>query len=212
MNSFGLCFPGATVAVSWSFPLLLYEGFVPLYSPSLFDPIVHLSVIQHGTWVSTYFLTAFDFLGIKIPFNTVQGSSPHRCGQVSSCDAFNAVVAAFFQDISASLSLPCALVIYLYLWNFLEGGLKESQGSSRQQTSCPRRVFLSDQPPWMLTRSTVNYNGPLWFLLLGRIVDETLFLGLDHGPIFYSPTSFNLNLQLKIFFTHSWQLITTYYL
>ena len=139
------------------------------------------------------FFQLFDFLGIKITFNTVQGSSPHKCGQESSCDAFNAVVAAFSQDISTSLSLPHALVIYLYLWNFLEGGLMESQGSSRQQTSCPRRVFLSDQPPWMLTRSTVNYNGPLWFLLLGRIVDETLFLGLDHGPIFYSPTIYIIN-------------------
>ena len=37
----------------------------------------------------------FDFLGIKIIFNTVQGSSPHKCGQESSCNAFNAVVAAF---------------------------------------------------------------------------------------------------------------------
>ena len=37
----------------------------------------------------------FDFLGIKMTFNTVQGSSPHKCGQESSCDAFNAVVAAF---------------------------------------------------------------------------------------------------------------------
>ena len=61
------------------------------------------------------FLQLFDFLGIKITFNTVQGSSPHKCGQESSCDAFNAVVAAFSQDISASLSLPYALVIYLYL-------------------------------------------------------------------------------------------------
>ena len=30
----------------------------------------------------------------------------------------------------------------------------------------------------MFTRSTFNYNGPLWLLLLGRIVDETLFLDL----------------------------------
>ena len=77
------------------------------------------------------FLQLFDFLGIKITFHPVQGSSPHKCGQESSCDAFNAVVAAFSQDISASLSLPHALVIYLYLWNFLEGGLRENQGSSR---------------------------------------------------------------------------------
>ena len=55
--------------------------------------------------------------------------------------------------------------------------------------SCSRRVFFSDQPPWILTRSTVSYNGPLWFLLLGRSVDETLFLGLDHGPRFLLPHS-----------------------
>ena len=121
---------------------LSHEGFTPLYSPSLFDPIVHLSVIQHGAF-SFHSLTAFDFLGIKIPVNTVQGSSPHKCGQESSCAAFNAVVAAFSPDISVSLSLPYALVIYLYLWNFLESGLRESRGSSHQQTSCPRRVFLS---------------------------------------------------------------------
>ena len=107
------------------------------------------------------FLQLFDFLGIKITFNTVQGSSPHKCGQESSCDAFNTVITAFSQDISASLSLPYALVIYLYLWNFLEGRLRESRGSSHHQTSCPRRVFLSDQPLWILTRSTVSYNGPL---------------------------------------------------
>ena len=194
MNSFRLCSLDATVVVSWS--PFLFSFSPPFHMKGLFRYIALHCLIPSSTclsssmalWVSTSFLTAFDFLGIKIPVNTVQGSSPHKCGQESSCDAFNAVVAAFSQDISASLSLPHALVIYLYLWNFLEGGLRESRGSSRQQTSCPRRVFLSDQPPWMLTRSTVNYNGPLWFLLLGRIVDETLFLDLDHGPIFYSPT------------------------
>ena len=36
-----------------------------------------------------------DFLGIKRTFPTVQGSSPHKCGQEISCNAFNAVVAAF---------------------------------------------------------------------------------------------------------------------
>ena len=37
----------------------------------------------------------FDFLGVKMIFNTVQGFSPHKCGQESCCNAFNAVVAAF---------------------------------------------------------------------------------------------------------------------
>ena len=133
-------------------------------------------------------LQLFDFLGIKITFNTVQGSSPHKCGQESSCKAFNAVIAAFSQDISASLSLPYTLASYPYLWNFLESGLKESRGTSQQRAPGPRRVFLSDQPSRVPTRSAVSYNGPLWFLLLGLIFDETLFLGPDHGPWLYSPT------------------------
>ena len=103
----------------------------------------------------------FDFLGVKVIYNTVQWSSPHKCGQESCCNAFNAVVAVFSQDISASLSLPCALVIYLHLWNFLEGGLRGSRGPSYRHMPDPRRVFLSDQPPWILTRSTVSYKGSL---------------------------------------------------
>ena len=139
------------------------------------------------------FLQLFDFLEIKITFPTVQGSFPHKCGQESSCKAFNAVVAAFSQDISASLSLPYTLAIYPHLWNFLESGLKESRGTSQQRMPGPRRVFLSNQPSWVLTRSIESYNGSLWFLLLGRIFDETLFLGPNHGPWFYSPTGTVVN-------------------
>ena len=144
------------------FLMFFLFSLVSLLMKGLFHYIVLHCSIPSSTCLSSStvlefslpLLQLFDFLGIKMTFNTVQGSSPHKCGQESSCDAFNAVVAAFSQDISASLSLPHVLVTYLYLWNFLKGGLKESQGSSRQQTSCPRRVFLSDQPPWMLTRST----------------------------------------------------------
>ena len=107
------------------------------------------------------------------------------------------MVAAFSQDISASLSLPCALVIYLHLRNFLEGGLRGSRGPSHRHMPDPMRVFLSDQPPWILTRPTVSYKGSLWFLLLGRIVDETLYLSPSHGPRFYSPTLFFCKLNLE---------------
>ena len=98
----------------------------------------------------------FDFLGVKVIKNTVQRSTPHKCGQESCCNAFNAVVAAFSQDISASLSRPCTLVIYLHLWNFLEGGIRESRGPPYRHMPEPKRVFLSDQYPWTLTRSTVS--------------------------------------------------------
>ena len=74
-------------------------------------------------WVSIPFLTAFDFLGIKIPFNTVQGSSPHKSGQKSNCSALNAVVTAFLFDIYAFLSSSYTLKVHSYRWKFLEGRL-----------------------------------------------------------------------------------------
>ena len=150
---------------------LMFLPFLPC--PFLLEVLLHYIVLHCSILSSTCLLSSlvlefplllshlFDFLGIKVIQNTVQGSSPHKCGQESSCKAFNAVIAAFSQDISASLSLPCALVIYLHLWNFLEGGLRGSRGSSHRHMPDPRRVFLSDQPPWILTRSTVSYKGSL---------------------------------------------------
>ena len=39
--------------------------------------------------------------------STIQRSSPHKCGQKSSCNAFNAVVTAFSQIFWVSFSLVC---------------------------------------------------------------------------------------------------------
>ena len=52
---------------------------------------------------------------------TVQRSSPHKCGQKSCCNAFNAVVAAFSLDISVFLSSPYVLKVYYHRWILLEG-------------------------------------------------------------------------------------------
>ena len=81
---------------------------------------------------SLLFLQLSDFLGIKETFHTVQGSSPHKCGQEISCNAFNAVVAAFPWDISASLSLLYTSVVCLLFWDSPESGLEESWSSSLQ--------------------------------------------------------------------------------
>ena len=102
---------------------LLFLSSCPFLMKGLLHYIVlHCSILSSTCLSSSMVLEfplplsqLFDFLGIKMTFNTVQGSSPHKCGQESSCVAFNAVVAAFSQDISVSLSLPYALVIYLYL-------------------------------------------------------------------------------------------------
>ena len=153
---------------SYFFRFLLF-----LPCPFLLEVLLHYIVLHCSILSSTCLSSSlvlefplllsqlFDFLGVKMIQNIVQGSSPHKCGQESCCNAFNAMVAAFSQDISASLSLPCALVIYLHLRNFLEGGLRGSRGPSHRHMPDPRRVFLSDQPPWILTRPTVSYKGSL---------------------------------------------------
>ena len=91
--------------------------FLFLSCPLLLEVLLHYIVLHCSILSSTclpsslvlefLFLLSqlFDFLGVKVIQNTVQRSSPHKCGQESCCNAFNAVVAAAFsQDISASLS------------------------------------------------------------------------------------------------------------
>ena len=160
--SSGCVLPNATVTLpSCSF---FFSRVSFLLEVSLHYIVLHCSILSSTCLSSSLVLEflfllsqLFDFLGVKVIQNTVQRSSPHKCGQESCCNAFNAVVAAFSQDMSASLSLPCTLVSYLHLWNFLEGGLRGRRGLSYRHMPDPRRVFLLDQYPWTLTCSTVSY-------------------------------------------------------
>ena len=133
--SLGCVLPDATVTLPscsfffFSCPLLLE---VLLHYIVLHCSILSSTCLPSSLVLEFLFLLPqlFDFLGVKVIENTVQRSSPHKCGQESCCNAFNAVVATFSQDIYASLSLLCTFVIYLHLWNFLEGGLRGRRGLS----------------------------------------------------------------------------------
>ena len=70
--------------------------------------------IRHLFWLSVS-CSGWDY--------TVQGSSPHKCGQKSCCSALNAVVTAFLLDIFAFLSSSYTLEVHLYRWKFLKGRL-----------------------------------------------------------------------------------------
>ena len=66
-----------------------------LYSPSWTILILHLSII----WIATWVLISSDTplwpsVSCGCQDSTVQESFPHKCGQESSCSAFNAMVAA----------------------------------------------------------------------------------------------------------------------
>ena len=170
--------------LSWSLLLEVLLHYIVIHCSILSFTCLSSSLVLEFPFL---LLQHFDFLGVKVIWNTVQGFSPHKCGKESCCNAFNAVVAAFSQDISASLSLSCALVIYLHLWDFLEGGLRGSRGPPHRHMPNPRRVFLSDQYSWTLMRYTVSYEVSLWFPLLGRIVGKMWYLSPLQGPKFCSP-------------------------
>ena len=54
---------------------------------------------------------------------TVQGSSPHKWGQKSCCNALNAVVTTFLLDISTLLSSSYAPEVHPYRWKLLKDHL-----------------------------------------------------------------------------------------
>ena len=74
----------------------------------------------------------------------------------------------------------------------------------------PRRIILSDQYPWTFTCSTISYEVPPWFLLLGRIVDKMWDLSPMQRPKFLLPHSpyrsplVNLNTTQYFLETSSW--------
>ena len=124
--SSGCVLPNATVTFpSCSF----FFSRVPfLLKVSLHYIVLHCSILSSTCLSSSLVLEflfllsqLFDFLGVKVIQNTIQRSFPHKCGQESCCNAFNAVVAVFSLDISVFLSLPCTFEVYLHCWSFLEG-------------------------------------------------------------------------------------------
>ena len=87
---------------SYFLMFLLFLPCPPLLEGLLHYIVLHCSILSSTCLSSSLVLEfplllpqLFDFLGVKMIFNTVQGSSPHKCGQESCCNAFNAVVAAF---------------------------------------------------------------------------------------------------------------------
>ena len=109
------------------FSSLSYEGFFTLYNfllDHLDRTLVHhlnlhssICLIKYILWLSMND-GGWDY--------TIQGSSPHKCGQKSWCSAFNAMVAAFFLDISVFLSSSYVLEVYPHRWRLLEGHLNYS--------------------------------------------------------------------------------------
>ena len=106
------------------FRSLSYGGFFTLYS-FLSDHLNCTLVIHRNLHLSACLIKHFLWLSVHSGSwdCTIQGSSPHKCGQKSCCSAFNAMVAAFLLDISTFLSSSYVLEVRPYRWTFLEGHL-----------------------------------------------------------------------------------------
>ena len=120
----------ATIILSLSFLLTFLRSPLHRESFSLYNLLfyhldrtlvnhlnLHSSIcpIRHLFWLSVS-CSGWDY--------TVQGSSPHKCGQKSCCSALNAVVTFFLLDISTFLSPSYILEVHPYRWKFLEGQLR----------------------------------------------------------------------------------------
>ena len=68
------------------------------------NPYLSTCLIRHLPWLS---------MSCGCQGNTIQGSSLHKCGQKSSCSAFNVVVAAFLQIFFQGFLLSCTFLGYV---------------------------------------------------------------------------------------------------
>ena len=101
------------VSSSWrvSYIIQLHLGQL---DPTLVDhlsPYLSACLIRHPFWLS---------VSCGHQDNTVQGSPQHKCGQKSSCNVFNAEVAAFLYIFWSLPFSQCICEVFLCGGNFLE--------------------------------------------------------------------------------------------
>ena len=106
-----------------------YGRYFPLYN--LIEPssptLVHLS--SHHLSICPIKLLLQFFLSCDLPGNTIQRSTPHKCGHKSRYNTFNVVVAAFLQIFWNLPFSPCVREASLRGRNFVENYYN---GSSKQ--------------------------------------------------------------------------------
>ena len=86
-------------------------GLLPLYIHSFPIFTAHLSSIQAPTWVLVTSAVCFNLQWVVVGEDTVQVSSPHKCGQESCCSVLNVAVAALlvrYFMIATQLDMPNA--------------------------------------------------------------------------------------------------------
>ena len=107
--------------------------------PTLVDhlsPYLSTCPIRHPLWLSV----SYGSQG-----NTVQGSSLHKCGQKSSCNVFNAVVAAFPQIFLSSHHL-CTFMMHVPIIGVSQKVTLVIKIHTRVVPNLSKEVFLLGPP------------------------------------------------------------------
>ena len=126
------------IPLSWRVSYIIYLLLDHL-DPTLVDHLnLHLSAypIRHPLWFS---------VSCGSQGNIVQGSSQRKCGQESSCSAFNAVVAAFLKIFLRSHHLRRSWHTSLSL-ELPRRSSWSLEHVFETYLSCPKRYSFSDHP------------------------------------------------------------------
>ena len=150
---------GTIVILLLSFPLIFSSIPPPLReSFSLYNLLLdHLdrTLVSHSNLhLSTCPIRYLPWLSVSCSGwdYTVQGSSPHTCGQKSCCSALNAVVTAFLLDISAFVFPLYILWSSFLMLEVLKRSVKVLGYFLNQYSSYPNSITFSDcnLPPFPL--------------------------------------------------------------
>ena len=150
---------GTTVILLLSFPLIFSSIPPPLWeSFSLYNLLLdHLdrTLVSHSNlYSSTCPIRYLPWLSVSYSGwdYTVQGSSPHKCGQKVCCSALNAVVTAFLLDIFAFLSPLYILWSSFLTLEVLRRSVKVLGYFLNQHSSYPSSITFSNcnLPPFPL--------------------------------------------------------------
>ena len=122
-----------------------YERYFPLYSPlepsssytcpSSKPPLEQLS----------HKFSSLGFMNDNLPRNTVQRSTPHKCGHNGRYNAFNVEVATFLQIFWSLPSSQCVCEVFLRGGNFVEYYYNGSSKQFEPYSIYSRRNFSSER-------------------------------------------------------------------
>ena len=154
-------------------PSLFYGRYFPLYSSIELSSPYTCSSSKPPLEQLSHKLSSSAFLNDNVPGNTVQRSTPHKCGHNGRYNAFNVEIAAFPQIFWSLPSSQGACEVFLHGRNFMQypyiGSSKQFEPSSIDS----RRNISSES--FLVISHAQNFSGQtlVIFNLLVYLLDKS---------------------------------------